>query len=44
MPLIFLAHLVLHQFSHENFLAHRKLNDCHNLLSCEILQNLLQIQ
>ena len=41
MPNFFLAYLVLHQFSHQISSAYKKLNDCCNLLNCEILQELI---
>ena len=40
IPCIFLAHLVLHQSSHQICGAYEKLNDCCNLSNCEILQEL----
>ena len=40
IPCIFLIYLELRQFSHQICEAYKKLNDCHNLLNCEILQEL----
>ena len=42
MPCIFLAHLVLHQFSNQIYGTYEKLNDCRNLSNYEILQELFE--